>query len=268
MQKSLEGMLRSLVYSVLRGLLDDGLSKHIEDIRHVCGGRWTAADKYGSWTCAELKGMLTRLSTLPDTMSFFLVDALDECEPQDRLHDLVDEILRISRLANIKICVSCRPWKVFTKSFAQSHTLRLDQLTYCDMEIYVRSRLRDTEAEVDLHTEICDGGLSANEFIWRVVDAAEGVFLWTKLVTNELCSEIRKGRDIKTLEEILTRIPTNLDDYFHKLIFNRIGKSQQNVMDTAAALRLAMEIHIAQENRCYTKTRSPFSHSYINFWLL
>lgn len=265
-------MLRSLLYSVLRGLFNAGLSVNTAAIRHICGGRWLSANVDGPWTCAELKDMLTRLSTLPDIKTFLLIDALDECEPQDSLYDLAIEVLRISHLANVKICVSCRPWKVFTDIFACCQTLRLDQLTWCDMETYVRSRLLVAEAEGDLQTEFRDGILPAKKFIWRVVDAADGVLLWTKLVTGELCSELRKGRSIDTLDRILSRAPTNLDDYFHKLIFDRIGKSQQTVMDTAAALRLAMEIHIVEENAFYARRyvwdAFPLPRSFINFWLL
>ena len=41
----------------------------------------------------EAVDMLSRLAQTPTARIFLLVDALDECEPQDRLGDLADVII-------------------------------------------------------------------------------------------------------------------------------------------------------------------------------
>lgn len=218
-------------------------------------------DKRGSWNREELKRMLTRLTSVPTMKSIFFIDALDECEPQDALSDLADEILWISRLPNVKLCVSCRPWNAFVRKFDASTTLRIDLLTYRDMEKYVEARLRSAEAECDFQDDFRAGTPLARQVIYDIAGAAEGVFLWVELVTKALCSELRKGSNIEQLRQVVSEFPADLDDYFHTLIFDRIGKTKRNVLDTAAALKLASEI-------MRHKGGVPFPQSYMNFWLL
>jgi hypothetical protein len=95
------------------------------------------------------------------------------------------------------------------------------------------------------------------------------VFLWTELVVKAICSEIRKGRKLDQLDLIISDFPTDLDGYFQNLIFNRIGTSQRNITDTAAALRLAMEIETSEKTSPdRDENTSPEPRSFMNFWLL
>jgi hypothetical protein len=63
-QKSIEGMLRSLLYTVLRSFSLTGHPDNIGAIRKICGTRWQSANKYGTWSCKELKDMLHRLASV------------------------------------------------------------------------------------------------------------------------------------------------------------------------------------------------------------
>lgn len=56
---------------------------------------------------------------------------------------------------------------------------------------------------------------------------------------------------------------------FHRLIFNRIGRSRCNVEDTAAALKLAMVVYASTQIHIPAFPQShPFAESYMNSWLL
>jgi hypothetical protein len=212
--------------------------------------------------------MLIRLTSVRGVKSFVLVDALDECEPQDRIGDIANEMLRISRLTNVKLCVSHRPWEIFTRKFTHASILRLDGLTLCDMETYVRDRLTDVESEIGLDSDFEDKSQHAENLIRSLAHAVEGVFLWTELITKAICSEIRKGKRVEQLVQVMTDFPTDLDEYFHKLIFGRIGRSSRNVKDTAAALRLAVKINAFEKLGGEHFENSPFARSFVNFWLL
>ncbi|RYZ82203.1 MAG: NACHT domain-containing protein [Proteobacteria bacterium] len=178
MQKSIEGMLRAVLHALLSGLSQSGVSENLEVIQHVCESRWQSTDKGRAWSSKELKEMLSRLAQTSNAKVFLLIDALDECDPQDRLGDLADMILWLSRLPNVKLCVSCRPWAPFTRRFDKATVLHLDQLTYHDMEVYIEQRLLCAENEADLCTDFHDGTLPAKRLINDVADAANGVFLW------------------------------------------------------------------------------------------
>ena len=213
--------------------------------------------------------MLTRLAQTSTAKILILIDALDEYELQDRVGDLANEIIWLSQLPNVKLCVSCRPWAIFTRRFEGFSVLHLDQLTYHDMEVYIEQRLLSTEEEANLCSTFHEGTVSSKSLIRQVAFAAEGVFLWVELVVNALCSEIRKGCPIEQLSLILSDFPTDLDDYFRDLIFGRIGNTRPNVSKTAAALKLAMVI---QDGKDYSMNsnvgRMPISDDYLNFWLL
>jgi hypothetical protein len=126
--------------------------------------------------------MLIRLSSVSRVKSFFLVDALDECEPQDRLSDLANEILWMSQLPNVKLCVSCRPWDIFTRKFESSVSLRLDQLTRRDMEIYIGGRLTVAEEGRGWSSDFGNETHAAKQLVQSVARSAEGVFLWAELI--------------------------------------------------------------------------------------
>lgn len=265
MQKTFEGLLRHLLHSVLHTLSHPDVSANLEALRRICGPRWSSINKHKAWSCTELKEMLSRLSSMANLKTFFLVDALDEFEPQDDLGSLADGILWMSRLPNTKLCVSCRHWEVLTRKFGQSPTISLDQLTCHDMELYVGHKLKSAEAETDSKLGFHDKSPSTRNFVRHVVISAEGVFLWIELALKAICSEIRKGKDLEQLKETMFRFPVNLNDYLRRLIFNRIGRTQQNILDTAAALKLAMVISLDVKS---DRTQLPCTQSFCNFWLL
>jgi hypothetical protein len=263
-QKSIEGLLRAVLHALLSGLSQSGVSENLETIEHVCESRWQSTDKGRAWSSKELKDMLSRLAQTSNTKVFLLIGALDECDPQDRLGDLAEVILWLSRLPNFKLCGSCRPWAPFTRRFDKATILQLDQLTYRDMEMYIEKRLLCAENEADLCCEVRDGALPAKRLVYDVANAAKGVFLWVELVVNALCSEIRKGCSVDQLRLAISEFPTDLDDYFQKLIVGRIGTTRPNVLKTAAALKLAMVLRYHEVGH----PNIPMSDDYLNFWLL
>jgi hypothetical protein len=271
-QKTAEGLLRSLLHSALLGFSRSEVPNKLEAIKDICSLR-SQIGAHSAWSRSALRDMLVRLTSVSGVRFFFLIDALDECEPQDDLGDLATEILWISNLPNVKICVSHRPWEIFTRKFEHTSILHLDRLTLCDMENYVRGRLTSTEADVGRHSDFHDQTQPTQELVRNLAYAAEGVFLWTELVTKAICSEMRKGKGIEQLVQVMADFPTDLDKYFYELIFGRIGKSSRNIKDTAAALKLAVEINTFERNPEVPKMpdareKSPFARSFMNFWLL
>jgi hypothetical protein len=265
-QKTVDGLLRSLLHSLLLSLSRSTLPIKLEAINHICTPR-SQMDAHCAWSRSELREMLIRFTSVPGVKSFLLVDALDECEPQDHLGDIANEILRLSELPNVKLCVSHRPWEIFTKRFTHASILHLDSLTLCDMETYVRDRLTEVESEAGLNSDFHDRTQPTERLIHNLAYAAEGVFLWTELITKAICSEIRKGKRGEQLVQVMGDFPTDLDEYFHNLIFDRIGRSSRNIKDTAAALRLAVAINTSEQGSSVGK-KFPFARSFVNFWLL
>lgn len=210
MQKTYEGVLRDFLHAVLTTEMKASDRERLSLMKTVCGSRWTSSNRAGAWSVEELKQILFRLTSSPGTKMFFLIDALDECGNQDDLGDLMGEILWISQLPNVKICVSCRPWHVFARRLAHTPTLRLDQLTYGDMKIYVSGEVAKHEAELDVACDFRNETPEVRKLIRDVVAAAKGVFHWTKLLVKALGREIRKGKNFEQLRCVLADFPPDL----------------------------------------------------------
>lgn len=236
-------------------------------IKYACGSSWFSNNSRRAWNCDDLHQMLARLTSGATRKFFLLVDALDECEPQNRPETIAAEISKISRLPNVKLCISCRPWESFTSRFPPTRTLFLDRLTYMDMELYVESRLIHASSSNHLCVEFRDKTTESQEFLSELVRAAEGVFLWIELLLNELSSELRKGRSFQQLRNTLARFPVGLDRYFEQFVLDRITKTSQSDIDTAATLRLALAI-AKSTSRDDQDELKPCPDSFLNFWLL
>lgn len=268
-QKTIEGLLRHLLYCTILSMQFNAHSNKLELVMDMLGSGRTSSNSQRAWCYEELYDILVRLVDCSHTKFFFLVDALDENEPQNRLWALAEEVWKISQLPNIKICVSCRPWTVFVSNISQAQTLHLDKMTLPDMKLYIKNRL----AHVGARNDICSQFSADSPTIWitkfiaRMARAAEGVFLWSELVMEALSSEMRKDCDFEQLEEVLDEFPLGLDEYFQRLIFDRITKTRKNISDTAAALMLAMQI-LEYHERGYRFSEIPYSDSFLNFWLL
>jgi hypothetical protein len=110
MQKSLRGLLQSLLYTILNGCPDL--------IPNICSNRWQCKQDSLSasepWSVSELRQSFLKLKNIEQGMSrkFYLhVDGLDEYHGD---HLEVIEILKsISTSPNVKLCVSSRPWNCF-----------------------------------------------------------------------------------------------------------------------------------------------------------
>ncbi|KAI7487521.1 hypothetical protein KC351_g2585 [Hortaea werneckii] len=70
-----------------------------------------------------------------------------------------------------------------------------------------------------------------------IVDKAQGNFLWVSLVLDKL-SPLLGFRPIAALRKIVNEFPSELDEYFRRMIMDRIHTSF--LSDTAMAIRIAM----------------------------
>lgn len=132
-QKTREGLLRSLLYGILR--------QAPELIPQVCVSHWQTVQssvpgaKERRWTMADLEGALHRLSTMGELPAKFciFVDGVDEYEGDSIA--LARELVSLSAVKDIKLCVSSRPWNVFQVSFGADplRKLFIHDLTRKDM---------------------------------------------------------------------------------------------------------------------------------------
>ncbi|KAK3370830.1 hypothetical protein B0T24DRAFT_531769, partial [Lasiosphaeria ovina] len=211
MQKSLQGLLQTLLFDIFR--------QQSDLIELACAERWPEPPevlKLKPWKVPELHRILQKIGgweSLRVKMCFF-IDGLDEYEG-----DHVDfcKILKdLSASPNLKLCISSRPWNVFEDSFGRSDSSKLyvHELTRSDIRSYAEQRLHehprwhDLEVPPELSTWLVD----------QITERAAGVFLWVFLVTRELRSGLTEYDSFSDLQRRLEAIPTDLGVFFRQIL--------------------------------------------------
>ncbi|KAJ3540848.1 hypothetical protein NM208_g4874 [Fusarium decemcellulare] len=218
LQKSKVGLLRSLLFEILRALPE--LIPSVSD--SVGGTPDDAMSDDEKWRLADLENALLYVverckghNRLTTQFCFFIdgLDELEESRGQDETHiDLVGTLMAMSELPGVKLCVSSRPWDVFCQGLQDaSGTLRLEDLTRDDMRNYTKAQL-DTETSFrNFYTKSHE----YRQFIDEVVVKANGVFLWVRLVTRDLLKQGFPHSDtVGVLHQRLDRFPKDLDEFF------------------------------------------------------
>ncbi|KAJ4983048.1 hypothetical protein SVAN01_11464 [Stagonosporopsis vannaccii] len=210
LEKSHEGLLRSLLYQILK--------QRPHDIPNICSERWKLGQLYDkdTWTLEQLTQCLERFSeSQTDTKLFLLIDGLDEYQGEEK--DIVKFIRKLASHTRTKICVSSRPWPVFETEFGSStNKLLLEDLTCEDIRRYVQNELsQDKDFALLKHT-----APEYDELTEQITEKAKGVFLWVFLVVRSLLRGLGKHDGIAGLKKRVDLLPKDLDQYFQRMLDN------------------------------------------------
>ncbi|KAI1211486.1 uncharacterized protein F4807DRAFT_472944 [Annulohypoxylon truncatum] len=192
LQKSFEGLLRSILHQIIGQIQQCGRAgaELIEGLLRQLPPR---REQDNPWTLNILENCLRQIlhQTVLDLKIFVLLDALDE---HDMNPDFICRFLQdmISMTANsrtkLKVLFSSRPWEEFTH----------DIENYCWGMVYSRGE---------------EPSITLSPIIPKVIDRANGVFLWVKLALHELMNEAAQ-KNTDELESSLNSIPSDLQDYY------------------------------------------------------
>ncbi|KAH8686404.1 hypothetical protein BGZ61DRAFT_533946 [Ilyonectria robusta] len=216
MQKSLTGLLQTLLYQVLK--------ECPELIEVVCDSRWKTFESTHSdpWDDAELLSAFNELShqNLSSLKFCFFIDGLDEYTAgAKRYHgtfsELIEVLKAISSSDSIKICISSRPWNAFNDSFGQGNwNLQLESVTKEDIRRYVQDEL--TSDPHFQHLALRDS--RCTQIPDTIVTRAQGVFLWVYLVVLSLKRGLSDEDNYSDLQQRLNQLPDDLEEYFRHML--------------------------------------------------
>ncbi|KAK4447839.1 hypothetical protein QBC34DRAFT_466867 [Podospora aff. communis PSN243] len=232
LQKSQEGLLRSVLYKILRQT-PELIPVAREAI--ACSEDGGEMDS-GSWSLEILLRMYESVVTqtaLPVKFCFF-IDGLDEFQDENRSHtDLLKTLRDMKHSEDIKLCVSSRPWFVFSDKFSGNPdwVLKLEDLTRGDISRYVTDKLNKHPQ----FSTLSRLNPAYREFIASVVTKAQGVFLWVYLVVRNLLEGLTYHDSVRTLRMRLEAFPPDLKTFFQHLI---------NSVPSIYRLQLARSFHI------------------------
>ncbi|KAE8449252.1 hypothetical protein EG329_008419 [Mollisiaceae sp. DMI_Dod_QoI] len=222
-QQSQSGLLRALLFEVLSQFPDlipvvlpsvwgKTYSAMIQK-SNVYGERWPLQRLMTSFTA------LTRQTSISLKLCLF-IDGLDEyggdhpCEDGGDHHQIAELFKNIAFSPFLKVCLSSRPLVVFAACFKDCSTLRLQDLTAGDIKHFVIGRFNSDSAFQALSSREPD---FAADLILEIVEKAEGLFLWVRLVVKSLLDGIRNCDTISDLQKRLQRLPKELTPLYKHL---------------------------------------------------
>ena len=205
-QSSQGGLLQSLLYDILSQRRDLIPIVWSEKEKHSCR-------KGTIWPIRILKQAFRSLVKSCGNMCMF-IDGLDEHsgDPMETL-EFFEEITTLN--PNIKVCLSSRPWVVFEEAFKNVPKLKLQDLTYSDIQHYVDEKLMNDLRMRDLYRR---EPIQAPTLAHEIVTKADGVFLWVMLVVRSLLNGLTNKDEIRDLQERLSRIPPEINDLYNYML--------------------------------------------------
>jgi hypothetical protein len=239
LQRNVQGMTLSLLYQVLDGQPD--LGRKLWETQPFMQYKRDPSD----WSLDELsEALVLALENSTGVFCVFL-DGLDEAKDLEHLPwpDWTDSqvIHKLLEVKNLKLCASSREEPAFCFFFESASRLRIHQLNKYDITHFVRERL-------DIRGLDCR---NRDSLVRRIVQRAEGVFLWVALVVDSLNRAIRQSyTTIEMLEERLEQTPSDLTKLYVDM-WGRIGDDTQLPSIRAIASRYFNFVLVARKMKDY-----------------
>lgn len=222
LQKSQEGLLRTLLFDILRQChdlvdsLDIAQSKTSLFKDHPDDENSTLSKR------DVIRALKSLDETAPDIRFCFFIDGLDEYDGDP--YELVELIQVLAQSRIIKLCVSSRPWYVFGDIFGKDTKamLKLEDLTRNDIAMFAQDKLQS-------HPRIRNIQKNGNYelLVQEIVETAQGVFLWVFLVLRSLLAGLTNADKLSDLQRRLRALPKNLEEFF-KSMFESIEDVYQS----------------------------------------
>ena len=221
-QKSAEGFLREVLYQIIHQkkqlfvLIYPILARVFEQKGQSTNGSKFFAD---GWTLSVLRDTLEligRKSTNEVNLCLF-VDALDEHDGNHR--ELVLILRSIAQLTanpafRVRLALAGRPENVFKTAFQGCPGFSIHEYTTNDIRRYAEDIIKaDMPGELSIEYE---EGL--RNLVENIVRDAQGVFLWVRLVVNEIVEGICEGDTTDELVTLLSTIPTELGELYKRAL--------------------------------------------------
>lgn len=204
-QKSQEGLLRSLLWQVLNQNISLASTMFAE--QYLPHAEW---DEFP--TFHQLRRAFGRLTSysLISTKIAIVIDAR-----KITMTELGEMLITATKGGNIKALLSSRPLTAFTDCFAGQPQLELQQLTHDDITTYVYDCL-------SVHPQMAYLTATHNDetkaLVEEIVRSALGVFLWVKLVVKSLLKGLQNGDRIEDLQIRLRALPQDLEALFTQML--------------------------------------------------
>jgi hypothetical protein len=210
-----------------RGFLCSLLCQFLEtnwtlDLSYLSDVRLRQKKTQGNWDMVELRSLvlLAADTLLTDHTVYAFVDGLDECQAED----LVKVLNMIKQLSNrgVKICVSSRPEPRIINRLEPdaADIIRVDLYTRNDIANFVNAEFDGVNLSVEALSQE-----DLNDLADRIIENADGVFLWATLVAKDVCKGIENGDDVDQLYHRIIQTPGDLHALYKNML-SRLGPDE------------------------------------------
>lgn len=227
-----EGEVQKSHYNMLRTILHDILQQDSTFFYHEFQAQYrrqaelqiNAGSDAVEWEYTSLKKVLMSLRDHTQARMYYLIiDAVDESQDSDR-REILDLLFQLSaemRYSTVKIFVASRPVAVMQRRIDEFHSfVRIQDETKPDLEMFADSFISRLDLQPDTAIEL-------TKYITR---NAEGVFLWVKLVGEELLAYDEQGLAKDDIMEFLRGLPTMLEVFYERML-GKMGKVRTDLRD-------------------------------------
>ncbi|CVK94865.1 related to small s protein [Fusarium mangiferae] len=212
LQKSLRGLIRGLLYSTLSNaqeLIPLAFPRHWDATLSNVAVTFDSSDDI----ILAFTDLIGRDEVYRNRKLVFFIDGLDEFHGHHA--SLIKELLRwtLARPTDVKTCVSSREWPIFEEAFKSFPNFRLHELTRSDVSRIVRGRLKNN----DTYQKLAAPDKLAR-FESNLVDRSDGIFLWLKLILQDIEDGLLSGDRLSQLQNKVKALLTELNDLFQHLL--------------------------------------------------
>lgn len=275
LEKSFQGLLRSLLYQILQKVPDltpvsiDPISFESQPALVSESNGVQESGPFAAWTERRLR--TTFESVLRQAKGncniCVFIDGLDEISGDS---ETVIAAIKSMQSAEVKVCLSSRPNRLYTDTFSACAKLRLQDLTEPDIRTYVSDKLQPFMR--------AESALEVSDLMNTIVLKAQGVFIWVELVVKTLIKGLRNEDTLEQLQSRVESLPSDVEALYARMLSKidvehrrdaarlfqmALANLTRSVLDTALALHIlahpVFEISLGDALRysLWTQSRIP-----------
>ena len=224
-----EGEAQANHHNMLRSVLYDILDQNEEFFLHY-QSYYRQANMGGGyydpqWSYESLKGALLSIAKNHPVSKrlYLIIDAVDEGDYGERTDAIrfLYELCAAKGQCIVKAFVSSRPATGLHSHLTRNKMIRLQDVNYSDILKFTKSFLDDPV--LGLPPDI------AHSTLEYITQNALGVFVWVRLVTEELLRYYRAGRNMHEIFDFLRSLPIELEEMYKQMLRRIDERREQNV---------------------------------------
>ena len=218
-QKSLEGLLHSLLYQILsadKKLLDMVIDTSLHHPK----------EQRSRWLRRELEETFTLImaQTITEVSICLFLDALDEYDGDpESVASFLRSVVAVPSNSGtrIKVCFSSRLYNIFIDEFGNVPGFKIHEHTKEDIEQVIAGRMSMSQSIKDI---LALGDIKSRgqlEDVKReLVRRAEGVFLWLRFALDNILRTHREGGTMADILQLVSFLPDELDQFYELIVEN------------------------------------------------